>query len=397
MQNMGASRVTSESATWPVRSKRSRCGGVRPPMRCRHHFVRACAIGDNDFDAGRQARRGETGRGGALRVVAAPWGPLAACALGVGCTAAALVYRPRAELPPAVTSITPSVQSVMAGIAVAPAAWLRVASDGTMTECSATRAEVSKVFRLPPRDTRLLMDDGHAQPNFRPAILARERAALVLMRPGCRCVVSHTEAWVPESDGRALAEAMATAAVVCPHGHPFELRCLETALDMECSALSQEVAALEAEVSSLLPRLAERPSGQLLERAARLKGAIGRRMNQVDGLRSELARFLDDDSDMRSLDLSGGEVTSATARLGDDADVQEVEDLLETYYSVASGIVARVRLLDEAVEDTEAFVARRLDARRNVFIGVNLCFSAAAFADRLWQATVHSLRGDGQA
>jgi hypothetical protein len=282
-------------------------------------------------------------------------------------------------------------------VGTAPAAWLRIAPDGTITECSATRAEVSKVFSLPARDTRLLMD-GHVQPNFRPAILARERAALVLMRPGCRCVVSHTEAWVQESDGRALADALAASAKASLHGHPFELRCLETALDMECSALSQEVAALEAEVSELLPRLAERPSGMLLERAARLKGAIGRRMNQVDGLRFELARFLDDDSDMRSLDLSGkAESMPAPARLGDDADVQEVEDLLETNYSVASGIAARVRLLDEAVEDTEAFVARRLDARRNVVIGVNLCFSAAAFADRLWQATVRSLRGDGEA
>ena len=334
----------------------------------------------------------------ALRaLIGAPWGPLAACALGVGCTAAALAYRPQAELPPAVTSIAPS-SSVVAGSAVAPSAWLRVTSDGAVTACSATRAEVSKAFRLPPRDTRLLMEDGHAQPNFRPAILARERAVLVLMRPGCRCVLSASEAWVPESDGRALAEAM-SAAVVSAHGHPFELRCLEAALDMECGALSHEVAALEADLAALLPRLADRTSSQLLERAARLKGDIGRRINQVDGLRSELGRFLDDDSDMRSLDLSAESraTPSAPARQGDDADVQEVEDLLETFYSVASGIAARVRLLDEAVEDTEAFVARRLDARRNAFIGVNLCFSAAAFADRLWQATVRSLRGDGNA
>jgi hypothetical protein len=333
----------------------------------------------------------------------------------VGLTTAALVHKPRplvTALPPALPSVAQSIVELpllhapeqCLASSVAHASWLRVASDGTLTPLKATRAELSKHFSLPARDARLLLEDcSTTVTNFRTAVLARERSALLLMRPNCRCVVSSTEAWVPIADGagaKALANALSAAAVDVSDKAPgarssFELRCLEAALDLECGALTREVEALEHEVASMLPKLAA--DTKMLEHAARLKGNVGRTMQHADGLRSELTRYLDDDSDMRSLDLKKHQAPSSRYP-NDDADVQEVEDLLETYQSIASGICSRLRLIDEAIDDTEHYVARNLDARRNAFIGVNLCFSAAAFADRLWAAAVRAMqpRGSGE-
>jgi len=171
-----------------------------------------------------------------------------------------------------------------------------------------------------------------------------------------------------------------------------------------------------------------RVSSEHLEMTRRLKGSVGRALGEATALANELGRFLDDDSDMRSLMLTA---PSRPSRRGVDADVQEVEDLLETYAAQVNGCRSKLSLIDEAIADTETarpptllqsrnfcscsrapqfttyhsiltppslilraqFLSRDLDAKRNLYVGCNLTFSAAAFSERLWTALAKAAGG----
>ena len=60
------------------------------------------------------------------------------------------------------------------------------------------------------------------------------------------------------------------------------------------------------------------------------------------------------------------------ASLADDADVQAVEDILETYFAQVDRTCARLGALDEHVGQTEQFVNIDLDAKRNTLIEMML-------------------------
>jgi hypothetical protein len=59
-------------------------------------------------------------------------------------------------------------------------------------------------------------------------------------------------------------------------------------------------------------------------------------------------------------------------RLDDDADVQELEDILETYFAQLDRTCARLRALEEHVAQTEDYVNIDLDSKRNVLIEIML-------------------------
>ncbi len=59
-------------------------------------------------------------------------------------------------------------------------------------------------------------------------------------------------------------------------------------------------------------------------------------------------------------------------RLDDDADVQDLEDILETYFAQLDRTCARLRALEEHVGQTEDYVNIDLDSKRNVLIEIML-------------------------
>ena len=61
----------------------------------------------------------------------------------------------------------------------------------------------------------------------------------------------------------------------------------------------------------------------------------------------------------------------------DDRDVQEVEDLLETYFAHVDGTFAELEALDEFIDDTEDFVNIELDSQRNQLIKLELVLTTA--------------------
>jgi len=164
---------------------------------------------------------------------------------------------------------------------------------------------------------------------------------------------------------------------------------LDVALELEVAAQAKETGVLETAARQAVARLLAKPAAASLDAVRRLKGDLGAALGAASGLEAELARLLDDDSDLRALQVSAPVVS----RQEGDADVQQAEDLLETYRSEAAGLVARLRAADEAAQDAEACVAASQDAQRNAVLRVSLCFSAAAFTERLWGATARALAG----
>ena len=61
----------------------------------------------------------------------------------------------------------------------------------------------------------------------------------------------------------------------------------------------------------------------------------------------------------------------------DDADLQEVEDLLETYFTHIDSTFAELEALDEFIDDTEDFVNIELDSQRNQLIKLELVLTTA--------------------
>lgn len=60
---------------------------------------------------------------------------------------------------------------------------------------------------------------------------------------------------------------------------------------------------------------------------------------------------------------------------------------------IAAGCCFLIR--SQAIDDMESFVARDLDSRRNALVGVNLCFSAAAFAAKVLESVAGALNNGG--
>lgn len=193
---------------------------------------------------------------------------------------------------------------------------------------------------------------------------------------------------------------------------PFEFRVLDAALDAVCSRLEDAVADVEAAAGPALDALAVRVTRRNLEDVKRVRGALAKLQSRVASVRGELQRLLDDDSDMRDMYLSRkaaaraaalrlwlgvraggaphgahhGHAPPATphahvwelADAGDDADIQELEDLLETYFAQVDHSASRLDVLKEFIQDTEDYVNIDLDSKRNKILEVNVLVGLAA-------------------
>jgi hypothetical protein len=209
-----------------------------------------------------------------------------------------------------------------------------------------------------------------------------------------------------EDDGGAEARAL-----------PFEFRVLDAALDAVCTRLENDVADVEAAATPALDALTLRVTKRNVEAVKRVRGALTRLQARVQTVRTELQRLLDDDSDMRDMYLSrkaaargaalrlwlglrGGTGGAAPGSSGspappatphhhhalehafgdaaDDADIQELEDLLETYFAQIDHSFNRLDVLKEFIQDTEDYVNIDLDSKRNKILEFNVLVGLAA-------------------
>jgi magnesium transporter len=201
---------------------------------------------------------------------------------------------------------------------------------------------------------------------------------------------------------------------------PFELRVLEAALDIVLKYMETQTSDLEASAHPALDALTSKVETENLERVRRVKNRMVRLTTRVETLREVLEKFLDDDADMRDMNLTAKEAREEQERIQDllkhgssqqnptfdalgggdmmkppetphsaltyDSDEEEeeaievVEQLLETYFMQADNTWNKLQTLTEYIDDTEDYVNIQLDSQRNQLIRLDLiltCLSAS--------------------
>ncbi|WVY99231.1 hypothetical protein V8G54_031382 [Vigna mungo] len=173
---------------------------------------------------------------------------------------------------------------------------------------------------------------------------------------------------------------------------PFEFRALEVALEAICSFLAAHNCNMQI-------------SSRNLDRVRKLKSAMTRLTARVQKVRDELEQLLDDDDDMADLYLSrkagssspvsgtgasnwfassptlgsrisrASRASLATVRL-DENDVEELEMLLEAYFSEIDHTLNKLTTLREYIDDTEDYINIQLDNHRNQLIQLELFLSS---------------------
>ncbi|XP_061369062.1 magnesium transporter MRS2-I-like isoform X2 [Gastrolobium bilobum] len=186
---------------------------------------------------------------------------------------------------------------------------------------------------------------------------------------------------------------------------PFELRALEVVLEAICSFLDARTRELETATYPALDELTSKISSRNLDRVRKLKSAMTRLTNRVQKIRDELENLLDDDGDMADLYLSrkltvssspassynapnclysspnlGSKIqrsskASATTVQGEN-DVEELEMLLEAYFTQIDGTLNKLTTLREYIDDTEDYINIQLDNHRNQLIQLELFLSS---------------------
>jgi magnesium transporter len=373
----------------------------------------------------------------------------------------------------------PSASAKLLPASKQPRRWVAVNAAGEAVTVELSKMRVHHQLGVQLRDLRLL--DPSLATSYPSAILARERA-LVLNLEYIKAIVAmdrvyitnleepHTLAFIEELQRRLAAPSHAmmgaspsagslaalasgplpsggfpggppTAPALPPgaagvaglHGLaapyvelPFELRALECALDVICGYLERLNTDLEAAAHPALDALTQKISTSNLERVRRIKNRMVRLTTRVETLKELLEKLLDDDSDMRDVNLSAKEAereellhrhaaraasASASAtpfdvplRAGagadggglaspltpkspassvssdseDDTDVAPVEMLLEPYFQQVDNTWNKLQTLSEYIDDTEDFINIELDSHRNQLIRLDLVLTSFA-------------------
>ena len=239
--------------------------------------------------------------------------------------------------------------------------WLCIGDDGVTTAMELSKLRVHQQLMIPLRDLRLL--DPMLAMSYSSAILARERALIVNLEfikmiicpekvfitnlddPNTMLFVEELQRrLLSKSPGASTADLLhahqaATAATSgslrtttnnnmfnnnnntssttsFPHYHSelhhftelsFELRVLECGLDVVQGFLEGQVDDLDAAAHPALEALTQKISTNNLERVRRVKNRMVRLTTRVETLREVLSALLDDDSDMKDLNLSAKE------------------------------------------------------------------------------------------
>lgn len=196
---------------------------------------------------------------------------------------------------------------------------------------------------------------------------------------------------------------------------PFELRVLEVALDLVLNYMERLTADLEAAAHPALDSLTSKVTTSNLERVRRIKNRMVRLTTRVETLREVLEKFLDDDSDMRDMNLAAREARDAQEKLADamkqgtatqpfdvvlsgsdlkapetphsltltyDSEEEEeeavevVEQLLESYFMQADNTWNKLQTLTEYIDDTEDYINIQLDSQRNQLIRLDLILTS---------------------
>uniref|UniRef100_A0A7S3BNU4 Magnesium transporter n=1 Tax=Prasinoderma singulare TaxID=676789 RepID=A0A7S3BNU4_9VIRI len=199
----------------------------------------------------------------------------------------------------------------------------------------------------------------------------------------------------------------------------FEFRVLEAALERVVGNLERETAELETSAYPALDKLTFQVTSSNLDTVRLIKGKMNRLHNRATQFRDELEQLLANDDDMNEMYLTRKLVAEADEsvatspfpgagklggrRLGADEseekdeppalnrqttvamptafayDVEEIEDLLETFNEQILAVVYKLSTLREYIDDTEDYIAIMQDSHRNRLIQMDLIVTCGTF------------------
>ncbi|XXG62933.1 hypothetical protein AAC387_Pa05g1218 [Persea americana] len=194
-----------------------------------------------------------------------------------------------------------------------------------------------------------------------------------------------------------------------PRVLPFEFRVLEVCLESACRCLESETCMLEKEAYPALDELTSKISTLNLERVRQIKSRLVTISGRVQKVRDELEHLLDDDMDMAEMYLTDklaqqSEETSSRDELDNNAfeldderdedskskarrsyesssgfkpNIEELEMLLEAYFTQVGGTLNKLSTLREYVDDTEDYINIMLDDKQNQLLQMGVMLSTA--------------------
>ncbi|EPS69518.1 hypothetical protein M569_05249 [Genlisea aurea] len=211
---------------------------------------------------------------------------------------------------------------------------------------------------------------------------------------------------------------------------PFEFVALEACLESACSSLDREAGILEQEAYPALDKLSLQISTLNLERVRQIKSRLVGITARVQKVRDELEHLLENDDDMAEMylteklleQLETSDGTSENYEAGDataddddddevpletnsinsivadedlqkqkgevsavvndkrDANVEELEMILDAYFVQSEGILNKMSALREYVEDTEDYINLILDDKQNQMLQMGILLTSATIS-----------------
>lgn len=310
--------------------------------------------------------------------------------------------------------------------------WLRMSKEGELCEVTMGKAAMVHRLGIQPRDLRL-MDNKLGSP---PAVLVRDQA-IVINLEFLKTIITRDYAMIMDSgeervsafvsehrrrlrdpEGSTRPKAASGKLPGITEEAPFELRALEVVLDFVTLLLEFLVSELEKAVHPVLDAIVNKITSRRLERLRSVKNRMVRLTTRVETIRELLEKLLDDDDDMRDMNLTARarhaamderrhqQISNDTTSASNPADCEgkwtpsswavpptafdkndelerdkdQVEQVLETYFMSVDNTYNRVQILAEFVEDTEDLVKFDMDMQRNRFIEYRLVMQFAMLA-----------------
>jgi len=183
----------------------------------------------------------------------------------------------------------------------------------------------------------------------------------------------------------------------------YEFKVLEGALESVCSTLARQALELEQEVLKSLAALTKKVTMFNLEGLRQVKGKMTRLISKVTQVKDELGHLLDNDDDMnemyltrklveespkgrdsrflsRSVTRNNSTHANFNNETGMNYDIDELEDLLETFHERIFGTFNKLHALSEYIDDTEDFISISQDSHRNKLIQIDLVMTSLSFS-----------------
>ncbi|CAA7036065.1 unnamed protein product [Microthlaspi erraticum] len=235
-------------------------------------------------------------------------------------------------------------------------------------------------------------------------VTAEEVLILDPLRPEVLSLVDRLKQQFPQSHETRVAQESslldpeAAEDLQSHHELPFEFQVLEIALKVVCSFVDSSVVALETEALPVLDELTKNVSTENLDYVRSLKSNLTSLLARVQKVRDEIEHLLDDNKDMADLYLTrkwiqsqqqskalvlGGTTSKRSSSMvtcnntKEDEDVEDLEMLLEVYFTQFEGVRNKILTVREYIDDTEDFVNIQLDNRRNELLQMKLVLSIA--------------------